>query len=62
MENLSRHTDLCELETLLLMRGSRRELSKLGWLIGLVKHSKLILYHSKPSHLYDLLKIHKLGL
>jgi hypothetical protein len=40
MTNLSRHTDLlCELETSLLMRGIQMgEMSKLGWLIGLVKH------------------------
>jgi hypothetical protein len=40
MKNLSRHTDLlCELETLLLMRRIQiREMSKLGWLIRLVKH------------------------
>jgi hypothetical protein len=41
MKNLSRHTDLlCELETSLLMTGNQREeMSKLGWLIGLVKHA-----------------------
>jgi hypothetical protein len=42
MENLSRHTDLlCELETLLLIRGIQiGEMSKLGWLmIGLIKHA-----------------------
>jgi hypothetical protein len=41
MENLSRHTDLlCELETSLLMRGIQKgEMSKLGWLIGLIKHA-----------------------
>jgi hypothetical protein len=41
MKNLSRHTDLlCELETSLLTRGIHMgEMSKLGWLIGLVKHA-----------------------
>jgi hypothetical protein len=40
MDNLSRHTDLCELETSLLTRGIKiGEISKLGWLIGLVKHA-----------------------
>jgi hypothetical protein len=41
MKNLSRHTDLlCELETSLLMTGIQiGEMSKLGWLIGLVKHA-----------------------
>jgi hypothetical protein len=41
MENLSRHTDLlCELVTSFLMRGIQiGEMSKLGWLIGLVKHA-----------------------
>jgi hypothetical protein len=41
MENLSRHTDLlCELETSLLIRGIQiGEMSKLGWLIGLIKHA-----------------------
>jgi hypothetical protein len=40
MKDLSRHTDLlCELETSLLRRGIRiGEMSKLGWLIALVKH------------------------
>jgi hypothetical protein len=39
MGSLSRHTDLlCELETSLLMRGIQiGEMSKLGWLIGLIK-------------------------
>jgi hypothetical protein len=43
MKNLSRHTDLlCELGTSLLMRGIQiGEMSKLGWLIGLVKHAIL---------------------
>jgi hypothetical protein len=38
--NLSRHADLfCELEPSLLMKGVQiREISKLAWLIGLVKH------------------------
>jgi hypothetical protein len=54
MKNLSRQTDLCELETLLLMRGIQiGEMSRLGWLIGLVKHAKLTLYHSKPLHLWS---------
>jgi hypothetical protein len=36
MKNLLHHTDLlCELETSLLKRG----MSKLGWLIGFVKHA-----------------------
>jgi hypothetical protein len=41
MKNLSLHTDLlCELETSLLMRGIQiGEMSKLGWMIGLVKHA-----------------------
>jgi hypothetical protein len=40
MENLSGHTDLlCELETSLLTRGIQiGVMSKLDWLIGLVKH------------------------
>jgi hypothetical protein len=44
MKNLSRHTHLlCELETSLLMTGIQiREMSKLGWLIGLVKHAKWV--------------------
>jgi hypothetical protein len=38
MKNLSRHTDLCELETSLLIRGIQiGEMFKLGWLIELVK-------------------------
>jgi hypothetical protein len=38
MKNLSRHTDLCELVTSLLVRGIQMgEMSKLGSLIGLVK-------------------------
>jgi hypothetical protein len=39
MKNVSRHTDLlCEIGTSLLMRGIQiGEMSKLGWLIGLVK-------------------------
>jgi hypothetical protein len=41
MKNLSRHRDLlCEIEISLLMRGIQiGEMSKLGWLIGLVKHA-----------------------
>jgi hypothetical protein len=41
MKNLSRHTDLlCELEISLLMRGIQTgEVSKLGWLIRVVKHA-----------------------
>jgi hypothetical protein len=40
MKNLLHHTDLCQLVTLLLIRGIRMgEMSKLGWLIGLVKHT-----------------------
>jgi hypothetical protein len=41
MKDLPRHTELlCELETLLLMRGIQiGEMSKLGWLIGLVEHA-----------------------
>jgi hypothetical protein len=40
MKNLSRHTDLCEFEISLLVRGNQiGEMSKLGWLIGLVKHA-----------------------
>jgi hypothetical protein len=36
MNNLSRHSDLFELVTLLLIRGSQMaEMSKLGWLIAL---------------------------
>jgi hypothetical protein len=40
MKNLSDHTNLpCELLTSLLIRGIQMgEMSKLGWLIGLVKH------------------------
>jgi hypothetical protein len=39
MKNLSRHADLlCESETSLLMRGIQiGEMSKLGWLIALLK-------------------------
>jgi hypothetical protein len=38
MKNLSRHTYF--LETLLLMREIHiKELSELGWLIGLIKHA-----------------------
>jgi hypothetical protein len=34
------HTDLCELVTLLLTRGIQMgDMSKLGWLIRLVKHA-----------------------
>jgi hypothetical protein len=40
MKNLSHHTDLCKLETSLLIRGIQMgELSNLGWLIGLVKYA-----------------------
>jgi hypothetical protein len=40
MKNLSRYTNLFLLETSLLMRGLQMgEPSKLGWLIGLVKHA-----------------------
>jgi hypothetical protein len=40
MENLSQHTELCELGTSLLIREIQMgEISKLGWLIGLVKHA-----------------------
>jgi hypothetical protein len=41
MKNLSRHTDLLyELETSLLIRGIQvGEMSKLGWLIGFIKHA-----------------------
>jgi hypothetical protein len=41
MKNLSRHTDLlCELQTSLLLTGIEvGEISKLGWLIGLVRHA-----------------------
>jgi hypothetical protein len=40
MKNLSRHTDLCDLLTSLLMRGIQiGEMSRLSWLIGLVKHA-----------------------
>jgi hypothetical protein len=41
MKNLSRHTVLlCELESSLLMRDIQTaEMSKLGWLFGLVKHA-----------------------
>jgi hypothetical protein len=41
MKKLSRHTDLlCELVTSLLMRGIQKgEMSKPGWLIGLVEHA-----------------------
>jgi hypothetical protein len=41
MKNLSDHTDLlCELLTSLLIRGIHlAEISKLGWLIGFVKHA-----------------------
>jgi hypothetical protein len=41
MKNLSRYTDLlCELQTSLLMGGIQiGEMSKLGSLIGLVKHA-----------------------
>jgi hypothetical protein len=40
MKNVSGHTDLCgELLTSLLMRGIQMgEISKLDWLMGLVKH------------------------
>jgi hypothetical protein len=41
MKNLSHPTDLfCELVTSLLIRGIQMgEISKVGWLIGLVKHA-----------------------
>jgi ABC-type Fe3+-siderophore transport system permease subunit len=41
MKNLSHHADLlCEMVTSLLIRGIQMgEMSKLGWLIGLVKHA-----------------------
>jgi hypothetical protein len=40
MKNLSYHTDFCELVTSLLIRGIQMgEMSKLGWMIGLVKHA-----------------------
>jgi hypothetical protein len=41
MKNLSRHTYLlCEFGTSLLMKGIQiGDVSKLGWLIGLVKHA-----------------------
>jgi hypothetical protein len=41
MDNLSRHTDLLsELETSLLKGGIQKgEMSKLGWVIVLVKHA-----------------------
>jgi membrane protein CcdC involved in cytochrome C biogenesis len=40
MKNLSRHTDLRELVTSLLIRGVQMgEMSKLGWLIGFVMHA-----------------------
>jgi hypothetical protein len=40
MKNLSRHTDLlCELVASSLIRGIQMgQISKLGWLVGLVKH------------------------
>jgi hypothetical protein len=41
MKHLLRYTDLCDLETSLLMREIQiREMSKLGRLIGLIKHAK----------------------
>jgi hypothetical protein len=52
MKNLSRHRDLlCELETSLLMRGIQMgEMSKLGWLIGLVNgHMDRFLIFSIPT-------------
>jgi hypothetical protein len=40
MNNMSHHTNLpCELLTSLLRGKSRGKMSKLGWLIGLVKHA-----------------------
>jgi hypothetical protein len=40
MKNLSHYTDLCELETSLLMSGIQiGQISKQGWLIGLVKYA-----------------------
>jgi hypothetical protein len=41
MKNLSHHTDrLRELATLLMIRGTQMvEMSKLGWLMGLVEHA-----------------------
>jgi hypothetical protein len=40
MKNLSRHTDLCELVTSLLISSIQmEEMSRLGWLIGLVKQA-----------------------
>jgi hypothetical protein len=41
MKNLSHHTDnLCQLETSSLMRGIQiGDMSKLGWVIGLVKYA-----------------------
>jgi hypothetical protein len=40
MKNLSRHTDLCEIETSLLIRGIQMgEMLKLSSLIGLLKHA-----------------------
>jgi hypothetical protein len=44
MKNLPHHTDLlCESVTSLLIRGIQMgEMSKLGWLIGLVKHAMYV--------------------
>jgi hypothetical protein len=44
MKNLSHHTDLlCDLVTSLLIKGIQmREMSKLVWLLGLVKYSYII--------------------
>jgi hypothetical protein len=40
MKNLSRHIAVCELVTSLLIKGIQMGgMSRLGWLIGLVKHA-----------------------
>jgi hypothetical protein len=40
MNNLSHHTDLCQFKTSLLIKGIEvGQMSKLGWLIGLVMHA-----------------------
>jgi hypothetical protein len=59
MKNLSNHVDLpCELLTLLLIRGIQMgEMSKLGWLIGLVKHA---IWADSFYFLYLLLSVSKI--
>jgi hypothetical protein len=58
MKNVSYHTDLCELVTSLLMRIHVEEMTKLGWLVRLVKHA---IYTDSLHFLYQpLLSISKI--